>query len=140
MYTHLIILGKGLLSTLSTTIKIPIILILAAILGGIYIKNTAVGEAIRQTIVEITAKAEIQALETIIRNKDKLLEEQEKLIDEQRIMMELNARLLRDLEEQVEKDEQELKEALDKLDELADLPPPEACVVDNAILDRLRNQ
>ena len=115
-------------------------MILASILGGIYIKNTAVGEAVRQTIIEITAKAELEALEHIIRNKDKLIEEQEKEIEEQRIMMELNARLMREFEEQAEIDEKELKEAMDKLDDLSNQPPPDACVVDESILNRLRNQ
>ena len=144
MLSFLTVFGKGFLSTLfkilSITLNIPIWLILASILGGIYIKNTAVGEAVRQTIIEITAKAELEALEHIIRNKDKLIEEQEKEIEEQRIMMELNARIMRELEEQAEIEEKELKEAMDKLDALSNQPPPDACVVDESILNRLRNQ
>lgn len=140
----LLSMGKGLLSTLYSIfkfpIKIPLGIIIAAIVIGIYMKDTAVAEAIRKTIVEITAKAEIQALEAIIINNEKLLAEQEKQLEEQRILMEIESKIVRELEEQIEKDEQELKEALEKLDELSNQPPPDACVVDESILNRMRNQ
>lgn len=140
----LLSMGKGLLSTLYSIfkfpIKIPLGIIIAAIVIGIYMKDTAVAVAIRKTIVEITAKAEIQALEAIIINNEKLLAEQEKQLEEQRILMEIESKIVRELEEQIEKDEQELKEALEKLDELSNQPPPDACVVDESILNRMRNQ
>lgn len=144
MIPILLSMGKGLLSTLYAIfkfpIKIPLGFIIAAVVIGIYMKDTAVAEAVRKTIVEITAKAEIQALESIIVNNEKLLAEQEKQIEEQRILMEIESRIVRELEEQIEKDEQELKEALEQLDELPNQPPPDACVVDESILNRMRNQ
>lgn len=129
-----------LLDILKAPIKIPVGVVLACFIGFILFKNSEVANAIRKTIAEITAKAELDAMDAILKIQEALIAEKNKQLEEQTKIIKANENALKSLENQIAIDDAELKEAMDKINEISSSDEGISCSVDDAFIKRLRNQ
>lgn len=129
-----------LLDILKAPIKIPVGVVLACFIGFILFKNSEVANAIRKTIAEITAKAELDAMDAILKIQEALIAEKNRQLEEQTKIIKANENALKSLENQIAIDDAELKEAMDKINEISSSDEGISCSVDDAFIKRLRNQ
>lgn len=124
-------LGKGLQGSLAVGITVPLWLLLAA---GIWLhldRTSAIRKAVDQAVTDLVAGAELEATKAREEGLRKIIADQQIKAERDRAALARFAELL--MAAQTE------KEGLaDELAELEATPPPDACIVDRALLDRLR--
>lgn len=124
-------IGKGLVAVLAFGVTIPVGLLLAA---GIWLyvdRASAVRQAVDRAVTDLVAGEELAAERAKNEALNRIILEKNRLIEADRAALARFSDLL--AASQTE------KEGLaDELAELEAAPPPDACVVDRALLDRLR--
>lgn len=124
--------SRTVLPLLTVGITIPLWLILAAGLWLHLDKSSAVRSAVNRAVTDLVHSAEIEAAKAREEALRKILAEKDRQAERDRIALARFAELLHAAE--TEKDNLH-----DEIAELEAAPPPDSCVVDDALLDRLRN-
>lgn len=124
-------IGKGLAAVLAFGVTIPVGLMLAA---GIWLyvdRASALRHAVDRAVTDLVAGEELAAERAKNEALNRIILEKNRLIEADRAALARFSDLLAAAQTE--------KEGLaDELAELEASPPPDACVVDRALLDRLR--
>lgn len=124
---------------LAFQIGLPLGILIAGVFAAWYWQHSAVVKAVREKVVEITAKAEIESRDAIIRNNEILLEEKQKEIAEKERLLELQKYLNEVYQKSVEETNLELEKAKEELNDLRANPPAGDTVAPDSFIDSLRN-
>ncbi len=133
-------IGGGLWKVAKIVLPIPLGLIVAAGLWLWFDRASAIRQAVDKAITELVAGAELDALEATADAERRLRVYAETNAAEARRKAEQLAAANKELTDQLVLADLENEELLSDLEERKDEPAPDGCVVDDALLERLRNR
>jgi len=139
LFNGLLTAGEVLWQVLKFRVGLPFGILIAAALAAWYWQHTSVVKAVRLKIAEITAKAEIEARDAIIRNNQILLDQKQKEIDEKEQLLEIEREVNKQYEDSVTEANIEREKMEKELEELRKNPPVGDVVAPDSVFNGVRN-
>jgi hypothetical protein len=120
-------------------IGLPFGVILVACIAAWYWQSSSVVRAVRAEVARITAKAELDAKDAIIKNNEILISEREKELREKNELLEIERALNEQYEQSVIETKLELEKMEKELEDVRKNPPIGDSVAPDSFINGLRN-